>query len=345
MPYVQEHLPDFQATGPPTRLPEGNLNVVWRLPGADESVIVKYAPPYVAADPDVPLDPSRMVFEARCLKALGSDGALHAVSRPEVRPPRLPHVDSDTHVLVIEDVGDVPTLGRWLREATEEMLSERAQTIGRTLGRFIGRLHQRTLDDDAYAERFNNRPVQETRYAVQYQAVADLLERGGVSDAEALGARAEALGERLLEPGRCLTMGDLWPPSVLVIPDGLRLIDWELSHYGQPAQDVAHFAAHLWMQAHRAASDAAATAAERVWQTFLAAYRETVGEAAADLVSEADCSIHFGAEILVRTIGRFQDGYMYQGLSPDHEAVQEAVHTAARSLRNPDAEWRTWNAE
>ena len=338
VPYLQNRLPAFQPTGSPTRLPEGNLNVVWRVPGEERSVIVKYAPPYVAADPDVPLDPSRLVFEARCLQALGPEGRLHDVTRSSIRPPRPLHVDAEKHVLVMEDVGDVPTLGRWLRGAGDEERARRAPDIGRTLGRFLGRLHRRTMDDEAYKQAHTNQPVQETRYAIQYQAVADLLERGGVADADELGARARDLGERLLKPGRCLTMGDLWPPSVLVLEDGLRLIDWELSHFGHPAQDVAHFAAHLWMHAHRAPSEPVAGAAKTMWRRFLSAYRETLGSIGRGLVSRRDGSIHAGAEILVRTVGRFQDGSLYEGLSPTDEAVQEAVHAAARLIRNPDAE-------
>ncbi len=54
VPYLRERLPAFSPTGEPRRVPGGNLNVVWRVPGAERSLIVKYAPPYIAADPDTP---------------------------------------------------------------------------------------------------------------------------------------------------------------------------------------------------------------------------------------------------------------------------------------------------
>ncbi len=326
--------------GRPIRLPEGNLNKVWRVPGEERSVIVKYAPPHVAADPDVPLDPSRLIIEARCLEAFAPGGPLHSVAGDDVRPPRPIDIDPSAHVLVMEDLGAVPTLGRWLREADEDAVIARAPTLGTALGRFIGCLHRRTWNDPAWADRCTNRPIQETRHAIQYRAVGDLVRRAGVDDADALGSRAEALGERLLEPGRCLTMGDLWPPSVLVLGDEMRLIDWEFAHFGQPMQDVAHVAAHLWMQAHRAPAEAVATAATRIRQAFLAAYRTVLAEDAPNLLDAADASVHFGAEILVRTVGRFQDGYLYEGLSPDDTAVQEAVRTAARHIREPRGTFR-----
>jgi 5-methylthioribose kinase len=340
VPYLQEWLPDFTPVGAPRQLPEGNLNVVWRVPGAGRSVIVKYAPPYIAADPDTPLDPSRLIIEARCLDALEPEGTLSRVHRASVRAPRPFDVHTNPHVLVMEDLGDLPTLGRWLHEHDPEAIRERTPAMGQQLGTFVGTLHAATTDDAACADTFDNRPMQETRHAVQYQGVTGMLRAAGVPDAEALGRRAVALGEALLAPGRCLTMGDLWPPSVLVAEDGLRLIDWELAHYGRPLQDVAHLLGHLWMQRHRAPSPAVADAVGALRTAFLDAYWTALGNVADALWTEQerrDAAVHLGAEILVRAVGPFQSGYVYEGLAPDHPAVQEAVTTAARRVRTSDS--------
>jgi len=336
--YLRDRLPDVVPAGPPERLDGGNLNVVWRVPGADRSVIVKYAPPYVAADPDVPLDPSRILVEARCLEALGPGGRLSDVVGETVRAARLYDVNAERHVVVMEDVGDGPSLDEWLR--ADDRSGEEGARLSRRLGAFIGRLHATTGGRTDLVEPFDNRPMQETRMAVQYQSVSDMLGRGGVSDAETLGARAEALGETLLTPGRCLTMGDLWPPSVLVAGEGLRLIDWELAHYGRPLQDVAHWRAHLWMQRHRGPSPAAADAADAAWAAFRDGYLEAVAdryEALWPVEERRAAAVHVGAEILVRAVGPFRDGYVYADRSPDDSYVQEAVATAARHLRAPEA--------
>lgn len=339
LPHLRERLPDFATAGEPVRLPGGNLNVVWRVPGADESLIVKYAPPHIAADPSVPLDPSRILIEARCLNALDPNGALADVRSAVVRAPRLRDVDEEAFVVVMEDLGDRPSLGTWLRRQDDETLRATAPRLGERLGAFIGGLHAATHDRPAYATVFDNRPMQETRQSVQYQAVADMLARGGVPDAETLGGRAEALGDDLLTPGCCLTMGDLWPSSVLVAGTELRLIDWELAHYGRPLQDVAHWAAHLWMHRHRAPSPAVADAAAALGTSFRAAYRAALGEAGDALWPAAerrDAAVHVGAEILVRAVGPFQDGSLYAGLDADAPAVQEAVAAAARHIRAPE---------
>jgi len=338
--YVQDRLRDFSPAGGTTRLPEGNLNIVWRVPGRERSVVLKYAPPHIAVDPDTPLDPSRLTIEARCLEALGPGGRLAPAGSPPVRPPRLIDFQENPHVLIMEDCGEVPTLGRWLQVENRANLPSDAPTVGRHLGRFIGRLHRDTFGDPNCATMFDNRPMQETRQAVQYQNVVKMLRAGGVDDATPLGERAAALGEALLEPGGCVTMGDLWPSSVLVRSEGLRIIDWELAHYGRPLQDVAHLVAHLWMQRHRAPSDAIADAVEALQEAFLEAYRTALGATYDELWDAAErrgAAVHFGAEILVRAVGPFQAGYIYDGLAPGHPAVQEAVTTAAHFLRSPEA--------
>lgn len=338
LPYVRERLPGFAATGAPECLPEGNLNFVWRVPGRERSVIVKHAPPYIAVDPDTPLDPRRLTIEARCLEALSSSGRLARLGGPDVRTPRPVDVNTEAHVLIMEDLGTLPPLDRWLREQDRERVQAEAPALGEHLGTFIGRLHALTYDA-AWAQTFDNRPMQETRHAVQYQGVAGMLARGDVSDAEALGDRAEQLGESLLDLGWCLTMGDLWPRSVLVDDGSLRLVDWELAHYGRPLQDVAHACAHLWMLEHRAPSPAVAAAVRDLRTSFLQAYREALGDREKALWTDEEqqsAALHFGAEILVRAVGPFQEGYVYAGLAPDHVAVQEAVETAASHLRHPE---------
>jgi len=125
---------------------------------------------------------------------------------------------------------------------------------------------------------------------------------------------------------------------VLVVEDGLRIIDWELAHYGHPMQDVAHFAAHAWMQALRAPDGPATRTARHVLAAFLSAYRDALGPRVEALFTPQalnDAAVHFGAEILVRTVGRFQAGYLYDGLAPDAPAVQKAVEVAATHMRTP----------
>lgn len=334
--HLARRLAHFEPAGDPEPLPGGHLNVVWRVPGHPRSVIVKYAPPYIAAQPEVPLDPGRIDIEARILQAFAPGGVLGDIASADVRPPYLFDFDASNHVIVMEDVGDCPDLGTWLHQWPRSECLE--DDVGHLLGQFIGSVHVQSAHDPQLAEMFDNPSIQRTRLDVQYRAVGDLCRKAGLPDATELGERAVAFGERLQEPGTCVIMGDLWPPSVRVTSSGLRLIDWELAHFGRPAQDLGHLAAHLWMYAHRAPTQESEYKVRAVLHRFLRAYRAALGEDL-DTVLEAedlrDCAIHFGSEVLVRTVGRFQDGYLYEDLGLTDTAVQEAVDVAVRHLRAP----------
>lgn len=334
--HLARRLPELGPAGPPQRLEGGLLNHLWRVPVGGATVIVKHAPPHIASAPEVPMNPSRIAFEARALAATAPGGRLGGLAGDAVRPPRLLDFDAGAAVAVLEDLGPLPHLGEEL--ATGRRLDRFAEA----LGRFVGRLHGTTLGDRGLAADFDNRPVQRTRLQVQYRAVEGMLARAGVADGADLGARASDLGERLLGTGRCLQMGDLWPRSVLVAGDGLRMIDWEFAHFGRPAQDLGHLAAHLWMLGHRAGTAAAAEAARGAWTAFVVGYVDGAGDRARELLDEEtrrDLDLHAGAEILVRTVGPFRAGFLYDGLGPGDLPVAEAVAVAAALLRHPGRSW------
>lgn len=289
------------------RLEQGLVNEVFRvraLPPGDQQVIVKHAPPYVASRPEIPLDPGRARFEAAALMACRGRPARN------LRSPVLRAAEGPT--LAMEDLGDLPSLDRWLLVWDEPaVLTE--------LGVGLRALHER---GDAPA--LDNRGVQETRLAVQYAPVGTWLASAGIDDAERLGDRAHVLGRRLLDPGDVWVHGDLWPASILIDDGQAFLIDWELSTRGRRCQDVGHLAAHLWMLSHRRGLDPGAAG------RFLRGYA-ALGEQDA-----AETAIHFGCEILARTLGAFQEGYVYEGLAADSEVVMEAVGVAAEAIRGEE---------
>jgi 5-methylthioribose kinase len=290
----------------------GLINQVWRLTGKTGSLIAKYAPPYIASQPEVALSPLRLRFEALCLNHFG--GRTGPVS-----PPRLLAYFKAAGVVLMEDCGELPSLGEALAEAAVD---------GAVLGSWLRDLHDRTAARSEFKVLLRNKDVQEARFEQQYRKVADWLAAAGEHEAERLGAVAEALGLRLLREARCVIMGDLWPRSLLVQPGRLRVIDWEFAHFGSPIQDVAHLAAHCWMGAHCAADSAERERWRQFWQEFYAAYGEL---GAAD---RRDGAIHIGAEILTRTVGAFQDGYLYAGQGRNAPRVLQAVEVACTCLRD-----------
>ena len=68
-------------------------------------------------------------------------------------------------------------------------------------------------------------------------------------------------------------------------------------------------------------------------------YRKATGHTHEQLWQPSYCvdaAIHFGAEIIVRTIGPFQQGYLFDGLSIDTPILQGAIQYAAQCIREPE---------
>ena len=332
--HLEQHLPEFIASGTPNLLEGGLVNYVWRVNGSPEPVVVKSAPPFVATSPDILLNQHRIVIEAKIMAAFAPGGLLDGLDQERIRPPRPLNLDEEAHILVMEDLGNSPDLGAWLYQGHNKTSS--ASEIGGEVGTFIGALHARSCGDQAMAKAFDNYSIQHVRLESQYRRVRDYCLRGGLADAEELGQEAIAFGRLLRRPGLCVIMGDLWPRSILITTRGIRLIDWEFAHFGRPAQDIGHLTAHLWMHMHRAPSEEAAARARAALHGFLRNYRLALGTTTQTLFGssgERECSIHFGSEVLARTVGLFQNGYLYDGLTPDDVEVGEAVEMAASHLR------------
>lgn len=247
----------------------GLLNHVFRVfLKSGETVILKHAPPFVAAAPELPLDPARATVEAQALAHVG----------PPVAPRLLL---SEGPILLLEDLGPLPDLASWLQAGGDPGVVAR-------LARWLRALHEGPVPA------IDNRAVQQTRLAVQYRQVEGWLQALGAADAAVLGQAAVDLGLRWLEPGPAFVMGDLWPPSVLVRESGaVHVIDWELSTPGWPAQDLGHLVAHLALGALRGQLQ------DGLPEAFLRAYGPISAQTRAEL------ELHAGAELLARTSGPF----------------------------------------
>jgi 5-methylthioribose kinase len=313
----------------PEELGGGSLNFVWRIQSSSgKSFIIKHAPPYIASMPDIAFDNSRIVFEANILKAFQFRNELNQLTGLGVRPPEFLGSDNRRHLLLMEDVGSWPNLLQAVRSSGYNFASS-----GSELGAYIAQLHVQTYQNHWFAENFANLPVQKTRLQVQYNRCLEFCRKAHMPDAEKIGRWCRQLGEKLNSVGKCLIMGDLWPYSILLDRNEIRLIDWELTHFGRPVQDVAHLVAHLWMMFHRASGQSQKDRIGQFRQTFIESYLNGVARQKPELITaedEHDFQIHVGAEILARTLGNFQKNYLYDGLSPEHPVIQEATAEARK---------------
>jgi len=302
---------DFELLGEPEPLSGGLLNHVWKVPASPTPLVFKWSPPYVASAPEIALDPGRSGFEVRALTYLADAPEMRSFARDAgvsaatlVGATSSPWVVVTEHVEAVGDISQACTSEGFIRDAER-------------LGQWLATLHdstslQREVSRDLSSS-MNNLAVQQTRAEVQYGALADWLD----AREEPVAAKAlRTLGARFLEPGECLVMGDLWPPSVLVTArDRLVVIDWEFSHYGHPAQDIGHLCAHFWSRWQRTG--------ERRSREQLDAFLSGYASRRALSADAVRCSRqHFGAEILARTVGAFATQEI------DDEGVENLVRDA-----------------
>jgi len=329
--FIHQNRPDFEPLDEPKKLPGGNLNHVWRVRGKSENLIVKHAPPHIATSPDIPLNPNRLEFEARALRLFHSKGPLSDLSTDTIRPPALYGFDNNRYFLLMEDIAPAQPWFDYLKS------DKASATSALEVGNFIVNFYKKTYRDKSLANNFSNRPIQQTRLTVQYQSTEESLLKSGFDHVTRASKNAIALGEMLMMPGKCLIMGDLWPPSVLIKDGTFRLIDWEFSHFGRPLQDLAHFGAHCYM--HSLFSEGERNKFKTVWLSFLEGYKTGIGnsiEAILDNDERRWLPIHFGAEILVRTAGPFREGYLFSDLPQQNPNLQAALQKSFFMLNNAD---------
>ena len=75
-----------------------------------------------------------------------------------------------------------------------------------------------------------------------------------------------------------------------------------------PSELIAHLAAHLWMHLHRAATPTTIERSRECLQAFLGSFRRAIDRAFKPLhgtTGMREAALHFGSEILARTLGRF----------------------------------------
>ncbi|WP_138431020.1 phosphotransferase [Fodinibius saliphilus] len=317
---LNHSIPGFEATSELQPIEGGNLNHLWRICDRNKKLIIKWAPPHIASNPEVSLSPERIAIEAKALQLFEEDGLLYSFIDEQLRPPQIYVYDKNQHLLLMEDLGQIPSLDQWLGD-------NNLDSIGERLGTFIGNIHRRTFGKKELSQRFDNHDIQQTRLEVQYKPAADyaLASRAQGIDLNLIRSKTQMLGNQLMETGCCLIMGDLWPPSILVDRGNLYIIDWEFSHFGYPLQDVGHFAAHCWMQAHMASFESQENRFKQLWGQFWKSYKKSMGEQISELDLDGMMT-HAGAEILIRVCGPFQKGYVYEECEADSLPVRQAVN-------------------
>ncbi|GAB7352801.1 hypothetical protein MBLNU459_g3419t1 [Dothideomycetes sp. NU459] len=239
--YLQEGI--FPSCTEITRLVEGFCGFVYRAVLSEKhadgytSVIVKHVEDYAARAPTFKLHPSRLHYEQLALKLLPKHFAS-VIEPEEVGLPTVLGYDEARYTLVLQDLGDLPTLKNW------------------SLARFLAKVHNTLADLTARLD--GNDSARQLSALVYYGRLVDHASKFGYED-EFIALAATDAREEVLKSRDVLTIGDFWPGNVLIstTTDGptttpvarVFLVDLELCKPGTAAFDVGQMAAELYCRA------------------------------------------------------------------------------------------------
>lgn len=186
------------------------------------------------------------MYEAKALEFLGKLPA-----NTEAAPVRVAHLitfDSDTHTLIMEDAGNVPSLKSWL---TADSPRDQVTSVGQGLGSYLAHVHNTTATDSEVKEAFGSNVIgKNVSSSVYYGGLPAAARKYGYTQ-PFITAAAEFAQKEVLTANQVLTLGDFWTGNVLVsAPHGqgeprLTVHDLELAKPGTAAFDIGQMGAEM----------------------------------------------------------------------------------------------------
>ena len=249
------------ATAHVRELAGGISNSVLRVDWHADAVVVKQSLPRLRVDEVWEFDRRRTLAECDCMRVLGEK--LPAGRVPEV-------LDIDQHRLAFT-MTCAPAGGIVWKDAL--LRGEVDLTVAARAGALLATVHRTTASDPSLAARFDDlMPLMQGRVE-PYHRTAERAHPDLV-------AAIDADIERLTTRRRALVLGDYSPKNLIVYPEHVLALDFEVAHWGDPAFDTAFMLAHLVAKAVHASvdGDRYLTAAREFW----AAYHEQAGEQGAN---------------------------------------------------------------
>ncbi len=286
----------------------GVSNVVLGVEAGGLSCVVKQSRPRLRVAEEWLAKRERAITEARALELAASlvPGAV----------PRLLDLDADACAFVIERAP-----AGW-RTWKDDLLAGKAdEETARRVGSLLAAWHGGTSAGPEVTEAFSDHEgFDQLRIDPYYRAVM----RAHPDLAASIGAYAE----RLLGPGRCLVHGDYSPKNVLLGDGRLWLIDFEVTHFGEPSFDLAFMLNHLFLKTlYRPEADGRYLGCAR---SFWAAYAAEVPEA---LAPEAPAVLgQVGCLMVARVDGKSPAEYL------DEDGRARARSLGRRLLTDPPAD-------
>ena len=257
-----------------------NRAVLAQREGGDDWVI-KQALSKLRVEADWFCSPQRIEREAAALRTLHELLSRHV--------PQLVFHDQTQRILAMTAVPQPHA--NWKAEL---LAGRTSNALAREFGHLLSRIHNAVLDAPELADAFDERRYfQELRLEPYYLYAGEQVKE----------ARdfLEALVAATLDRRLALTHGDYSPKNVLVRRGRLILLDFEVTHFGDPAFDIGFSLTHFLSKAHFLPSkrNAFLDMARAYWWTYV----ECI-DASLALHMQPHAARHTAACLLARVAGR-----------------------------------------
>ncbi|KAF8191533.1 kinase-like domain-containing protein [Mycena galopus ATCC 62051] len=290
------------------------------------SVVLKYAPPYIAADPTQAMSVHRQVIEANALRYLAQTPEIRDLLTqfPTLKIPQLIHHDSTANVLWITDLGVSQTLSKYLASTPSSIAT--VHDIAATLGTFISRFWQIMANPaPVITDLFGRQNGQDDPADFLSSTALKVMSLHCVPGAEILSERVRTAMQTKDQIELCLGMVDFWPGSILISPDGsCGLVDWEYFGLSTPGAEIGMLVAHLHLTIEQSKSELEVCDAVRTFiSTFLGSYGARVPPA----------STYFNRQALVAYGREMVNALEFFAVELDDSAQKRVLDAGVRSLR------------
>jgi aminoglycoside phosphotransferase (APT) family kinase protein len=209
----------------------GVSNQVWKIVGPEFRWVMKQALSKLKVKADWYSDVRRIERERMAMEAL-------APLLGEDFVPKVLHADDEAHTYVMTCAPEnaVP----WKQQLMQGRFD---RDVAEQVGMLLGRLHGRSMADSEELQiRFND-------LAFFEQLRLDPFYRYILQGCPDLERPISTLINQLTEERTCLVHGDYSPKNMLVTPEGrVILLDFEVSHWGNPLFDIAFCTAHFMLK-------------------------------------------------------------------------------------------------
>lgn len=211
--------------------------------------------------------------------------------------PRLLYEDRPNFVIVMEAIHRDHVVWK------EALLDGRIDmSLGESLGKLLAQIHSFTWRHAEASDAIGDaQAFDELRLDPYYRTVA----RAHPVLQPALEEVITACESRKLS----LTLGDFSPKNILLTSDGLRLVDFETGHFGDPAFDIGFFLTHIALKGVRAgaADPRCFELADRFWTAYWDAMSPVSGD---DSQLQSRCVTNWMACLISRIDGKSPVDYL-----------------------------------